>query len=78
MARHDDPGPQGGHIRLIGLELRLRNPYGTQEEVQMIPLDIELPGTSNAAMTWQFGPMTLHTTVGDVNIPPVNIPASGM
>ena len=67
----------GGKIRLIGLELRIRDPFGALEEVQMIPLEIELPNTANAAMSWEFGNCTLHTSVGDVNIPAVRIPASG-
>jgi hypothetical protein len=67
-----------GLVRLIGLELRLRDPFGMQEEIQMIPLAIELPHTSNAACIWEFGPCTLHTSVGDINIPPVRILASGL
>jgi hypothetical protein len=78
MARHANGYVQdGGRTRLIGLEIRLRNAFGAQEEVQMIPLDIELPNTCNAALTWQFGPCTLHTSTGDVNVPAVSIPASG-
>lgn len=68
----------GGKVRLIGLELRIRDPFGSQEEIQMVPLEIELPNTCNASMMWEFGPCTLHTSVGDVNIPAVRLLASGM
>ena len=67
----------GGKTRLIGLELRMRDPFGSQEEIQMVPLNIELVRTGNAGMMWEFGPLTLHTTAGDVNIPAVRIPPSG-
>lgn len=73
----DGPPNDGGRTRLIGLEVRLRDPFGCQEEVKMIPLDIEIRGTSNATLQFEFGPCTLHTSVGDVNIPAVRIPASG-
>lgn len=78
MFRSQEDRMQGGKTRLIGLELRMRDPFGMQEEVMMVPLNIELTGTSNAGMPYQFGPHTLHTSVGDVTIQPVNIPPSGL
>lgn len=79
MARsNDERMAHGGMVRLIGLELRIRDPFGCQEEIQMVPLNIELPRTSNASLPWEFGPMTLHTSVGDVTIMAVKIPPSGM
>lgn len=68
----------GGIVRLIGLELRMRDPMGQQEEVQMIPLNIEVPNAGNAAYQWQFGPHTLHTSVGDINIQAVQLIPSGL
>lgn len=67
----------GGRIRLIGLEIRITDPFGMREEVMMVPLNIEIIGTANAGMQHHFGNCTLHTSVGDVNIPSVPIPASG-
>lgn len=67
-----------GKIRLIGLELRLTSPDGYREEIQMIALDIELIGCNNAAYTWEFGPNTLHTSVGDIAIPQVRLPTSAL
>lgn len=66
-----------GKLRLIGLELRLTSPEGMREELEMIALEWELLGTCNAAYAWEFGPHTLHTSIGDVAIPSVRLPASG-
>lgn len=64
--------------RLIGLELRMRDPFGCQEEIMMVPLNIEIMNTGNASMLWEFGPNTLHTSAGDINIPSVQIRACGL
>lgn len=58
-------------LRLIGLELRIRDSYtpsGT-EELQMVPLDVEIP--AELRMPYSSGrflmPCTLHTSEGDIN-----------
>lgn len=66
-----------GLLRLIGLELRLADPFGMTEEVELIPLNWEIRACANATRQWRFGNHTLHTSVGDVNIPPVTLPYSG-
>lgn len=75
--RQQERQQKAGIVRLIGLELRIDMRYqgGMVEEVQMIPLDIEIDGMANAVNTVYFGPLTLHTSHGDVNIPQVPLPA---
>jgi hypothetical protein len=68
----------GGRVRLIGLEIRIEDPFGFKEEVLMVPLNIELMRMGNASMTHYFGNCTLHTSVGDIDIPKVAIRPSGL
>jgi hypothetical protein len=58
---YNDPMP----AKVIGFEIRVRSAMGNQEEVQMIPLDIELP--THPHMHWTM-PCTLHTSRGDVSV----------
>lgn len=69
---------EGSITRLIGLELRIQDPMGCTEELMMIPLNIEIPKTGQMGYQWSFGPHTLHTSAGDVNLGQVGIPSNGL
>lgn len=75
--RQEERQANHGMTRLIGLELRADFRYqgGIIEELMMIPLDIELIHTANAACPIIFGQHTLHTSHGDLTIPSIEIPA---
>jgi hypothetical protein len=60
--------------RIIGIELRLRDPFGGQEEIAMIPCDVRFKPSFNAVMENQLS-MTIHTSGGDLNPPLIRIPA---
>lgn len=72
--RHEDRGTKAATKvsgnKLLAIELRVSNPItGTQDEVQIIPLDVELPVDDemmDRGYQWTMN-CTMHTTKGDAN-----------
>lgn len=54
-------------LRIIGVELRLRSPTGTREEMAVLPVDIAYPQHSVGGPynRWSLD-ATVHTSLGDV------------
>lgn len=61
-------GKETGDIRIIGVELKFRNPMGGGEELLMFSTNIVVPqserGYPNAPLHF---PITIHTSRGDIN-----------
>lgn len=51
---------------IIGVELRLREANGFQEEIGMLGCHIEIPASVNTSYSYSING-TIHTTVGDIN-----------
>lgn len=55
-------------LRIIGLELRLRDNYGGSiEEIALIPCDIRIPAGDGYHPSGRSFNCTVHTSVGDTN-----------
>ncbi|HUC37043.1 MAG TPA: hypothetical protein VMR97_07965 [Acidimicrobiales bacterium] len=63
--RRGDQG-QPVELRIIGIELRLRDHFG-QEEIALVPCDVRIPA-GHPHMLREIN-ATIHTSLGDTNFP---------
>lgn len=56
-------------VRLIGVEIRLRDSRGGQEELALIPADVRIPARREAWNNNRRLNLTIHTSHGDLNCP---------
>jgi hypothetical protein len=65
MIRREGPHLLMDQIRIIGIEIKLRNFDGRQEELALLPCNLVIPNPhQNRHLRFEM-PLTMHTTVGD-------------
>lgn len=68
FAEHDVQYPDRlPKMRIIGVELKMRDEFGQQSELEMFSCGILVPSYFHSSNRYGMFPITIHTSLGDIN-----------